>query len=103
MRAAPYGFGGFGQIAGRQVVQAVAKLRIILGLVHGRVGGAIHDHIHPMACDEGTHGVGVADVQLLHVGEVIRVLRMGGGKHAHLVAKLTVGAGYQNVHISRPI
>ena len=56
-----------------------------------------------MVADEGVHGLCVADVQFVHIGEEVGVPGVSGRQIPHLVAKLTVGTGYQNVHISRLI
>ena len=95
--------GGICQVGGCQVVQLLTQAGVVLGLVYGGVGRAVHDEVYGVAANEVAHALLVADVQLLHVGEEVGVLRVSGGQIPHGVAKLTVGSGYQNVHISRQI
>ena len=45
------------------------------------------------------HRLFVANVQFLHVSEKISMLSVFFRQHSHFIAKLTVGTGYQNIHL----
>ena len=92
-------FGSSSQIARSDMIQLVAKFLIILCLVHRRISSAIHNHIYPVTLHKPVHSLFVANVQFLHVSEKISMLSVFFRQHSHFIAKLTVGTGYQNIHL----
>ena len=91
---------GSSQIAGSHMVQFIAKLRIVFRLVYRRISGTVYDNIHPVAGHECTYGLFITYIQFLHICKEVSVLLIFSGERPHLVAKLTVGAGYQYIHLN---
>lgn len=58
------------------VIQFIAKRPIIFRLVHGRICGAIHDNVDPIAFHELMHSLFVANIQLLYISEKTGVTGM---------------------------
>ena len=88
---------GARQVAGGHVVEHVGTGFVGFGLVHGRVGRAVHHAVYAVGFDESFHGIFVRDVEFLHVGEEVIEIGMSGGQELHLVAQLSVTSGDEDI------
>ena len=95
----------FGQAGNGRRIEQLRHLRFVLGPVHGRVGGAVHDHIHLFRITDDPDGVDVRNVQMddllagrrSDVGED-ETVRTGRSQLADLGPKLSAGSGNENIH-----
>ena len=87
-----------GQISRGLGIQPLAQLLVLLGLVHGGVGGAVHNAVDVHLLHEVLDGVLVGDVQLGHVGVEVSVGGVLALQQLHLVAQLAVASSNQYVH-----
>ena len=86
--------GSLGQERRGLMIKAVAQFGVLLGLVNGGVGGTVYDELYALLAEATPNRLGVADVQLGHVGKEPTVSRILQGYRLHLVAQLPVGACY---------
>ena len=93
--AGPAGSGRPGQVAHGLGVDAAAQLHVLLGLVDLGIGGAVDHIVYRSLGQRPAHRLGVADVELGHVGKPALKAAVVGQEVAHLVAQLSVGAGNQ--------
>ena len=94
-----------GQDTGSDVVQQVRHLHIVLGLVHVRIGRAVHDHVYLLRIADEPDGIPVGNIQIDRIhpgkrGDVREDVAVGSsrGDVPQLGSQLTVGAGDKYVH-----
>lgn len=83
-------------------VESRCQSLVALRLVHGRVGGAVHDAIDFVFFHEPVDGVAVGDVQFVDVGVKPVVLRIILLQHLHFVSQLAIAACDEYVHSFNP-
>ena len=83
-------------------VESRCQSLVALGLVHGRVGGAVHDAIDFVFFHKPIDGVAVGDVQFVDVGVEPVVLGIILLQHLHFVSQLAVAACNEYVHSFNP-
>ncbi len=83
-------------------VESRCQSLVTLGLVHGRVGSAVHDAIDFVFFHEPVDGVAIGDVQFANVGVEPVVLRIILLQHLHFVSQLAVAACNEYVHCFNP-
>lgn len=83
-------------------VESRCQSLVALRLVHGRVGGAVHDAIDFVFFHEPVDGVAVGDVQFVDVGVKPVVLGIILLQHLHFVSQLAVAACNEYVHCFNP-
>lgn len=93
---------GGSQVSWRFGVESRCQSLVALGLVHGRVGGAVHDAIDFVFFHEPVDGVAVGDVQFVNVGVEPVVLRIILLQHLHFVSQLAIAACDEYVHSFNP-
>lgn len=93
---------GDSQVSWRLGVESRCQSLVALGLVHGCVGGAVHDAIDFVFFHEPVDGVAVGDVQFVDVGVEPMVLRIILLQHLHFVSQLAVAACNEYVHSFNP-
>ena len=93
---------GNSQVSWRLGVESRCQSLVALGLVHCRVGGAVHNAIDFVFFHEPVDGVAVGDVQFVDVGVEPVVLRIILLQHLHFVSQLAVAACNEYVHCFNP-
>lgn len=93
---------GNSQVSWRLSIESRCQSLVALGLVHGRVGGAVHDAIDFVFFHEPVDGVAVGDVQFVDVGVEPVVLGIILLQHLHFVSQLAVAACDEYVHSFNP-
>ena len=93
---------GNSQVSWRLGVESRCQSLVAFGLVHGRVGGAVHDAIDCVFFHEPVDGIAVGDVQFVDVGVKPVVLRIILLQHLHFVSQLAVAACNEYVHSFNP-
>ena len=83
-------------------IESSCQSLVAFGLVHGRVGSAVHDAIDFVFFHEPVDGVAVGDVQFVDVGVKPVVLRIILLQHLHFVSQLAVTACNEYVHSFNP-
>lgn len=83
-------------------IESRCQSLVTLGLVHGRVGSAVHDAIDFVFFHEPVDGITIGDVQFVDVGVEPVVLRIILLQHLHFVSQLAVAACDEYVHSFNP-
>ena len=90
------------EIGRSQMVELVAQLGILLGLVDIGIGSTVDNAVDSMVYDIAFYSFDVADIQFGHIGKVIRQLLLLSRYHTHLIAKLPVGSRNKYIfHLTR--
>ena len=83
-----------GQQGRCQVIQPVAQLRVLLRLIHSRIGCTVHHYIYFLTFQTRLHRLCITDIQFLHIGKDPAVMGILGSNLPHLSAQLAVGSSY---------
>ena len=91
---------GSGQIGRSHGVERGAEFLVALCLVHGGIGGTIHDAVDFVLLNELFYGQLVGNVEFLHIGVEPLVFTIFFFEQLHLISELTVATCYQYIHMS---
>ena len=93
------GVGGHGEILDRVGVDGGAEHLLFLCAVYGGVGGAVHDMGYLVVGHVGVDGLGVGEVEFLHVGVESLAGKFAFENFVQLGSELAIGSGYECLHI----